>query len=187
VVAWVVTLLVIGTCPACTSVERDEGTPALPRKLADTTVGWSLRYPGAWSARGRVAATAFAAGARCRSAIVVDDPSAGATGPVGTELRTFVQVCARRRTDRLTLERSLRETYGSAFAAQFEETRLGGRPAFRTRRSTPALVFVQTGGFRIQLASSVSTESRLRAKRRSEVAAVLRSFELGEPRGEGSR
>ena len=186
-VAWLLVLLVVGTCPACTSADRADGTPGLPKRLADTTVGWSLRYPSAWSARGRVAASAFAVGARCRSVVVVDDPSAGTTGPVGTELRTFVQVCARPRTDRLALERFLRETYGSAFAAQFEETRLGGRPAFRTRRSTPVLVFVQTDRFRIQLASSVSTGSRLRTRRRSEVAAVLRSFELAEPRGEGSR
>ena len=153
--------------------------PDLPKRLTDTTAGWSLHYPSAWSARERVAATAFAAGARCRSAVVVDGPTGDSTGPVGAELRTFVQVCARRRNDRLTLERFLGETYGSAFAAQLEQTRLGGRPAFRTRRSTPALVFVQTGGFRIQLASSVSTEPRLRDRRRSEVSAVLRSFRVG--------
>lgn len=185
-VVWVLVLLVFGTGTACASADRADGTPGLPGRLADTTVGWSLRYPAGWGVRGRVAATAFGRGARCRSAIVVDRPSSD-TGPVGGELRTFVQVCARARTDGLTLERFLRQTYGSAFAVQFEQTRLGGRTAFRTRRSTPALVFVQTSAFRIQLASSVSAESGLRAKRRSEVAAVLRSFALGEPGGEGSK
>ena len=149
-----------------------------PERLVDRVVGWSLVVPEGWSTGGRVYATAFARGGRCRSAFVLDRRTPGESGPGPSISRSFAQVCARP-SDGQTLRAYLIATYGGGFAAQFEPVRIDGRRAFRTRRSQPALVFVQTRDHRLQLASSVTPFPEDRERRRAQVDRALDSLRLG--------
>jgi hypothetical protein len=69
-------------------------------------------------------------------------------------------------------------TYGTGFAAQFAPDTMGGRLAYRSRRSDPELAFLQTGSHRMQLASSATKAEQHRARRRAQVDAVLRSLRV---------
>jgi hypothetical protein len=154
---------------------------AQPGRLADPVVGWSLAVPDGWRIGGRVNATAFATGSRCRSAFVLDRRPSGESGPGPSISRSFTQVCARP-ADGRTLREFLATTYGDGFIAQFEPVRIGHRAAFRTRHSQPALVFLQTRDHRLQLASSVTPFPEDRDRRRAQVDRALASFRL-EPTG----
>jgi hypothetical protein len=150
-------------------------TAGQPR-LADPVVGWSIAVPVGWKTAGTVVATAFARDARCRSTFVDDRSDSGGPGP--SVSRSFVQICARPIRDGRTLRSFLTATYGAAFGARFAADALAGRPAYRTRRSDPELAFLQTGSHRLQLASSASKDEPLRARRRAQVDAVLRSLRV---------
>lgn len=152
------------------------GEAASPPRLADRSAGWSLEVPAGWKKGGAVAATAFARGARCRSASVVDRLDSGGPGP--SEARSFVQVCARAAQDGRTLAAFLSSTYGTALPAQLAPTTFAGRTAYRSRRSDPELVFVQTRSHRLQLAISTTSDPARRAQRQAQVDRALRSFQL---------
>jgi len=148
-----------------------------PDRLGDRVVGWSFAVPDGWSTGARVYATAFATGARCRSAFVVDRRPPSESGPGPSVSRSFAQVCARP-ADGRSLRAYLTAAYGTDFAAQFEPILIDRQSAFRTRRSRPALVFVQTRDHRLQIASSVTPFAENRDRRRAEVDRVLESFRL---------
>jgi hypothetical protein len=155
----------------------DPGGSAEPTpRLSDPAAGWSVMVPPGWRTVGAVVATAFARGARCRSAFVDDRVDAGGPGP--SVSRSFVQICSRRLRDGRTLRSFLAATYGDDFGARFAPDALAGRPAFRTRRSDPELAFLQTGSHRLQLASTAARDEAHRARRRAQVAAVLRSLRV---------
>jgi hypothetical protein len=151
------------------------GGSAEPRpRLADPDAGWSVLVPAGWRTGGTVVATAFARGARCRSTFVDDRVDAGGPGP--STSRSLVQICARPARDGRTLASFLRATYGAGLDTRFAPASIAGRPAYRTRRSDPELVFLQTGSHRLQLASSATRDEAHRLRRRGQVDAVLRSL-----------
>jgi hypothetical protein len=152
------------------------GDSAAPPRLADPVAGWSVVVPSGWRTGGAVVATAFARGARCRSTSIVDRVDAGGPGP--SVSRSFVQICTRPVTDGRTLTSFLAATYGPGFAVQFAPAAIGGRLAYRSRRSDPELAFLQTRSHRLQLASSATREQELRERRRAQVAEVLRSLRV---------
>lgn len=149
-----------------------------PERLADRVVGWSFAVPDGWSTGTRVHATAFASGSRCRSAFVLDRRPPGESGPGPSVSRSFVQVCARP-ADGRSLRAYLVAVYDAGFTAQFEPVRIDRRPAFRTKHSQPALVFLQTRNHRLQLALSVTPFPEERDRRRAQVDRILESFRLG--------
>ena len=171
-----------GLASGCFAGGGSASVTVQPGRLADRVVGWSLAVPDGWSTGGRVYATAFASGSRCRSAFVLDRRPPSESGPGPSVSRSFVQVCARL-ADGRSLRAYLVATYGGGFATQFEPVRIDRRPAFRTRRSQPALVFVQTRDHRLQLASSVTPFPEDRDRRRAQVDRVLESFRIGIPTG----
>jgi hypothetical protein len=152
------------------------GTTAREPRLSDQVAGWSVAVPEGWRTGGTVVATAFAQDARCRSTFVTDRAETGGPGP--SVSRSFVQICARPVRDGRTLRSFLAATYGAGFGARFAPDTLGGRPAYRTRRSDPELAFVQTGSHRLQLASSAAKDEAHRTRRRAQIAAVLRSLRV---------
>ena len=168
----------LGLASGCLTTGGSASVTEQPGRLVDRVVGWSFAVPDGWSTGARVYSTAFATGSRCRSAFVVDRRPPGESGPGPSISRSFVQVCARP-SDGRTLRAYLIATYGGGFAAQFELVRIDRRPAFRTRRSQPALVFAQTRDHRIQLASSVTPVPEDRDRRLAQVDRVLDSFRLG--------
>jgi hypothetical protein len=172
------TLFAIVSLSACFAGGGAASTDATPPRLRDGVVGWSVAVPAGWQTGRRVVSTAFAAGARCRSVFAVDRVGDEGIGPGPGASRSFVQVCARALTDGHTLSGYLSATYGDAFTSQFDTTRLGGLPAYRARRLSPRLVWLQTGRHRIQLASAVTTDPERRGGRRAEVDRILRSFRL---------
>jgi hypothetical protein len=153
-------------------------TEAPSPRLRDAVVGWSVAVPPGWRVGGRVVSTAFAVGARCRSVFAIDDLGDEGVGPGPGASRSFVQVCARALSDGRTLSGYLAATYGNSFASQYEATRLGGHTAYRARRSSPRLVWLQTDRHRIQLASAVTGDPAHRGGRRAEVDRILHSFRL---------
>jgi hypothetical protein len=172
------TLSAIVSLSACFAGGGAASTESPAPRLGDSLVGWSVTLPPGWRTGRRVVSTAFAAGARCRSVFAVDRVGDEGIGPGPGVSRSFVQICARPLTDGRTLSGYLAATYGDAFASQFEPTRLGGHPAYRARRSSPRLVWLQTDRHRIQLASAVTNDPERRGGRRAEVDRILRSFRL---------
>ena len=171
-----------GLASGCFAGGGSASVTAQPGRLADPVVGWSFAVPDDWSIGTRVYATAFAAGSRCRSAYALDRRPAGESGPGPSISRSFAQVCARP-ADGRTLRAFLAATYGDGFSGQFEAVRIDRRPAFRTRHSQPALVFLQTRDHRLQLASSVTPFPEDRDRRRAQVERVLASFRLATRTG----
>jgi hypothetical protein len=172
------TLFALVSTSACLAGGGVASTDATPPRLGDSVVGWSVTVPAGWRTGRRVVSTAFAGGARCRSVFALDRVDGEGIGPGPGVSRSFVQVCARPLADGRTLAAYLAATYGDSFSSQFERTRLGGHTAYRARRSTPGLVWLQTDRHRIQLASAVTNDPVRRGGRRAEVDRILRSFRL---------
>ncbi len=152
-------------------------TPAEWERLEDRRVGYALRYPAGWSVGGRVAATEFAVGARCRSVRVVDFEPPADAGPGAQVRQSFVQVCAKPLRDGAPLEDFMRRTYGALLASRFEKAELNGMLVYRSTRKAPArLIFTQTADYRIQLYSSVTAAPEDYARRLAQVEEILASF-----------
>lgn len=173
----VVTLaLALGTA-ACSGGMIADSSEA-PR-VADEQVGWSIERPPGWREHGAIQATAFAAGARCRSAVIVDRQPPSGSGPAapGVE-RSLVQVCARPRSDELSLEAWMQREYRAGFG-DFVATDLGGRPAFRAGPlDRAATVFTQTSTHRLQIVTSAQARPALLDRRRSQVRRIVASLTL---------
>jgi hypothetical protein len=144
------------------------------RTLRNDRVGYSLSYPRSWKITGKVAATQFAAGARCRSVRVVDFSA----GPAATVRQSFVQVCWKRAAG-LSLDAFMRKTYGGRLADLFERTRLGGVPAYRTRGPRMSRTFfLQTHAYRLQVVATIVAAPAERTKRLAQVNRILASFSV---------
>jgi hypothetical protein len=153
------------------------------RLLRDGVVGYSLRYPRDWKlARRPAGATAFAKGARCRSVEIVDFAPPSGSGQAGPAiLHSFVQVCAKRVKDGLSIDEFMRRTYKDVLSKQFATTKFAGVRAYRSRLEDQDLIFLQTDAYRIQIYTAVVADREKRAKRQAQVRGVLGSFTLVRP------
>jgi hypothetical protein len=120
-------------------------------------------------------ATAFANGATCGSAAIVDRAPPSLSGPGPSVEQSFVQVCWRP-LDGRTLAQFMAATYGSA--GGFEATTLAGKPAFVSRAGTSATYFVDTSSRRYQVATAVVASAELQPRRLAEVEQILASLSL---------
>jgi hypothetical protein len=147
-------------------------------RLRDRVVGYSLRYPRRWEVvRQPVVATEFGAGARCRSVQIVDFAPPPESGG-GLTLRSFVQVCARRRTDGWSLGKFMRRTYDAAAFDAFARTKLAGVRAYRDRGADQDLTYLQTAAYRLQIQAVVVADGARQDRRLRQVLRVVRSFSL---------
>ncbi len=136
-----------------------------------------MLYPSDWQLKGQVVATSFATDAECQSVEVVDFQPPEGSGPAAVVLHSFVQICARRLSDGLTLDDFMRQTYGDALAEQFQITELGGVAAYQTvGDDADTTIFLQASDYRVQLAASVVAEPAKRPERLSQVRRILDSF-----------
>jgi hypothetical protein len=103
--------------------------PVSTNALENKNIQYSIRYPVDWHVGGKLVATGFANSSQCESVEVVDfrpPPGSGAS----FILHSFVQICAKRLLDRLTLDDFMRRTYGDS-TRRFQVTELGGIKAYR--------------------------------------------------------
>jgi hypothetical protein len=156
----------------------------IPRSTAPTTGGTSppdsvedfaVEYPAGWGPAGQLLATAFANGATCGSAAIVDRAPPDLSGPGARIEQSFVQVCWRGR-DGTTLPEFMATTYGPA--GGFQATTLAGRPAFVSRAGTSSTFFVDTSTRRYQVATAVAASAELEPTRLAQVERILESLSL---------
>jgi hypothetical protein len=154
--------------------------PRSAHRLHDRAVGYSLRYPAGWRVRKQVVATEFARGAHCRSVEIVDFEPPALSGQSAAVLHAFVQVCSRRIEAGSSLGDFIRRTYPKELRAQADVITFGGHRAYRfVGPGNDTTIFLQTPAYRIQIVASAVTSADKRAKRVSEVRAVLASFRIG--------
>lgn len=154
---------------------RSTAPPIGDGPRADSVEGFAVDYPPGWGPAGRLLATAFANGATCGSAAIVDRALPNDAGPGASIEQSLVQVCWRAR-DGTTLQEFMAATYGSA--GGFEATTLAGRPAVVSRAGTSSTFFVDTSTRRYQLATAVAASGELEPKRLAEVEHILGSLSL---------
>lgn len=137
--------------------------------------GVTVDYPPGWGPAGQLQATAFANGATCGSAAIVDRALPPNAGPGAQIEQSFVQFCWRG-LDGQALPEFMAATYGSA--GGFQPTTLAGRPAFVSRAGTSSTYFVDTASRRYQVATAVTASPALEATRLAEVQRILSSLSL---------
>jgi hypothetical protein len=160
-----------------TTVSRNPGatstTAANPRPGA--TGDFSVDYPTGWGPSGQVLATAFATGATCGSALIVDNAGPAGSGPGASVEQSFVQVCWKGLEGK-TLAQFMAATYGTG--GGFQATTLAGRPAQVSKAGTSATYFLDTSTRRYQVTTGVAASESLRAARQAQVDHVLASLTL---------
>ena len=120
-------------------------------------------------------ATAFANGATCGSALIVDRAPPADSGPGARVEQSYVQVCWRP-LDGQTLAAFMAATYGSV--GGFQTTTLAGRPAYVSRAGTSSTYFLDTSARRYQVVTSDTATAALEATRLAEVDRILKSLTL---------
>jgi hypothetical protein len=152
---------------------------AVSNQLKNTEVGYSLFYPGDWQLRGQVTASRFANSAQCEAVEVVDFQPPPDAGPSALILHSFVQICAKPLTDKLTLDEFMQRTYGNMLADLFQVTKFAGMPAYRGKNEDQStIIFLQTKVHRIQIVASVTADSDQRSQRLFQVREILESFSI---------
>lgn len=156
------------TSPSTTSPSTTAGRPG-------TTGDFSVDYPAGWAPAGQVLATAFATGATCGSALIVDRNDPAGSGPGASVEQSFVQLCWKGLEGR-TLAQFMTANYGATTG--FQPTTLAGRPAQVSRAGTSATYFVDTSTRRYQVTTGVAASDALRAMRQAQVGHILASLTL---------
>jgi hypothetical protein len=149
------------------------------KRLEDRQVGYTLLYPGDWSAEGQVAATEFAIGGRCRSVRVVDYEPPPASGPGAQVRQSFLQVCAKPIRRGESLEEFMRQTYGGSLAKRFEMADFNGLAAYQTRAGEHTrTIFSEIKDYRIQIYVSIIADLKKYGTRQSQIERILASFSV---------
>lgn len=136
---------------------------------------FTVEYPPGWGPGGQLQATAFATGATCGSAVIIDRAPPQDSGPGARVEQSYVQVCWRP-IDGQTLAAFMAATYGSV--GGFQTTTLAGRPAYVSRAGTSSTSFVDTPTRRYQIVTAVTASAALEATRLGEVDRILKSLTL---------
>lgn len=173
------------TTPGATAPPTTNGsTGTTARNTASTSTSaprqgptgdFSVDYPTGWGPAGQVLATAFANGATCGSALIVDRAEPAGSGPGPSVEQSFVQLCWKGLEGK-TLAEFMAATYGAN--SGFQATTLAGRPAQVSRSGTSATYFVDTSTRRYQVTTGVTAPEALRATRQAQVEHVLASLTL---------
>lgn len=161
------------------STTRPTSTTPTTRGTTATTAAasrdFTMEYPAGWGPAGQIQATAFANGATCGSALIVDRAPPEGSGPGARVEQSYVQVCWRP-LDGQTLAAFMAATYGSV--GGFQTTTLAGRPAYVSRAGTSSTYFVDTSARRYQVVTSVTATAAIEATRLAEVDRTLKSLTL---------
>lgn len=149
-------------------------TPADWIFLEDPAVGVALFYPPEWSVEGPVAATQFAATARCRSVRMVDFEPPADSGAAASVDQSYVQICVTPLSDGDSLESYMRRTYGESLARRFAKTDLNGACAYEDRGHTfSRTIFTRAGDRLIQIVTAVATVPERMADRKAQIERIL--------------
>lgn len=159
-----------------TATSAPSATSSPPTTVAPPgPTDFSVVHPPGWGPSGPVQATAFAAGASCGAALIVDRAPPAGSGPGPSVEQSYVQLCWKAR-DGQTLDQFMAATYGSA--GGFQPTTLAGRPAYRLSSGASSTAFVDTSARRYQVVTAVIASDELRATRQAEVDRILASLSL---------
>ncbi|MGH9224702.1 MAG: hypothetical protein ACRD2W_13205 [Acidimicrobiales bacterium] len=168
-----------GTTGAPVTTAGSVSSSTAPQSAGTTLPGlsgdFSVTYPPGWAASGQMQATAFAAGATCGSALIVDRANPEGSGPGAQVEQSYVQVCGKG-LDGKTLPDFMSSTYGST--GGFQATTLAGRPAFVSRAGTASTSFVDTSSRRYQVVTGVTASAELRPMRLAQVEQIVGSLTL---------
>ncbi|MGH9136718.1 MAG: hypothetical protein ACRD0G_06680 [Acidimicrobiales bacterium] len=156
---------------------------SLPPEAADLAdlehpTGFRLSYPPGWSPAGLELPSEFAQDAECASVKIVDrapPPESGGAQAPSIE-QSVVQVCSRP-ADGSTLEEFMRTTYGADLAG-FEATTLAGHPAYGQQSREFSIFFLDAGGRRYQVRTSVVAAPELESTRLAEVEQILQTLTI---------
>lgn len=161
------------TPPPGATTSRPSPSSTTPR--SGSTDAFTVEYPPGWGPSGQVLATAFANGATCGSALIVDRALPADAGPGASIEQSFVQVCWKG-LDGKTLAEFMAATYGPN--SGFQATTLAGRPAQVSRAGTSSTFFVDTSTRRYQVTAAVAASAELRPTRQAQVERILASLSL---------
>lgn len=163
------------TAPGATTTRPGSAATSSTAPRPSGTTDFSVDYPTGWGPAGPVLATAFANGATCASALIVDNAGPAGSGPGASVEQSFVQLCWKGQEGK-TLAQFMTATYGASTG--FQATTLAGRPAQVSRAGTSSTYFVDTSTRRYQVTTGVSASESLRATRQAQVDRVLASLTL---------
>jgi hypothetical protein len=163
------------TLPTSATVSTAPTTRGTTGTTAAASRDFTVEYPPGWGPGGQLQATAFANGATCGSAVIVDRAPPSDSGPGARVEQSYVQVCWRP-IDGQTLTAFMAATYGSV--GGFQTTTLAGRPAYVSRAGNSSTFFVDTSARRYQVVTAVIASAALEATRLSEVDRILKSLTL---------
>ena len=163
------------TAPGATTTRPGSGATSSTAPRPGATTDFTVDYPAGWGPAGAVLATAFANGATCASALIVDNAGPAGSGPGASVEQSFVQLCWKGLEGR-TLAQFMTATYGASTG--FQATTLAGRPAQVSKAGTSSTYFVDTSTRRYQVTTGVSATESLRATRQAQVDHVLASLTL---------
>lgn len=167
-----------GATSGTTATTARGGTTTAPPATAPrpgATGDFSVEYPSGWAPAGQVLATAFASGATCGSALIVDRNDPAGSGPGASVEQSFVQVCWKGLEGK-TLAQFMTATYGATTG--FQATTLAGRPAQVSQAGTSSTYFVDTSTRRYQVTTGVAASDALRATRQAQVGHILATLTL---------
>lgn len=163
------------TAPTSATASTTPTTRGTTATTAAASRDFTVEYPPGWGPAGQMQATAFANGATCGSAAIVDRAPPEGSGPGARVEQSYVQVCWRP-VDGQTLAAFMAATYGSV--GGFQTTTLAGRPAYVSRAGTSSTYFVDASSRRYQVVASVTASPELEATRLGEVDRILKSLTL---------
>ena len=148
--------------------------------IYNVELGYSFKYPNTWHVTGQVVATEFAENAACDSVEIVDfAPPPGSSAAF--MLHSFVQVCAKKLNDDLTLDAFMKRTYDDALLSAFRMKKLNGLPSYWHKQGDlGGWIFLQTQSHRIQISFGVVADAEKQSKRWSQVQKVLGSFSTNQ-------
>ena len=158
-----------------TTTARQGATSSTTAARPGATADFAVDYPAGWGPGGQVLATAFANGATCGSALIVDNAGPAGSGPGASVEQSFVQVCWKGLEGK-TLAQFMTSTYGANTG--FQATTLAGRPAQVSRAGASSTYFLDSSTRRYQVTTGVSASDALRATRQAQVDHVLASLTL---------
>lgn len=161
--------------PGATTTRPGSGATSSTGPGPSGTTDFTVDYPTGWGPAGPVLATAFASGATCRAALIVDNAGPAGSGPGASVEQSFVQLCWKGLEGK-TLAQFMTATYGASTG--FQATTLAGRPAQVSKAGTSSTYFVDTSTRRYQVTTGVSASDALRATRQAQVDRILASLTL---------
>lgn len=161
------------------TVDRETTATTLPAAEANTVRhpdGLTFEFPEGWEASQVELSTAFANGANCVSARIVDFQPPEDSGPSPGILHSVVQACSRP-ADGTSLEKFVSDVYGETSVMPVP-VELAGTEGWEVDDGTGRIIYLQTDSHRFQIVTSVVAEPEVAPLRFAQVEEILQSVQF---------